>query len=364
MRRARGAEVSSSAGYRRADRGVIQPLHGRKRSQARVDVHAAHVGHAGSRALARCWQRRGCRSRARPGGSRVWSRSAWQQCSRRRARCMRSAGAPRASSRAWAPLMRRRPGSRAHVARSHASSKRRSPPSNLAIRHLIHRARKTCSRPAATSCVSRSRPRPSRRFARWCRPFGAAGGLLDDDGLLLALARQTLGSPGELVGGPPATANVSACSRRLRLEKPNRQWQRTPRPVRPRPRPTWAAPIRRATCQTSCRSRPRPPQPPRAPLQSTHFVDVHHLRPRSEGARTPSKTSSRSARPITVHGELRIETGAEGLSYRHAEGTPYGEPVTASFIDADAKVFSALRHLGFRDREARARRAARRPHAA
>jgi HNH endonuclease len=90
---------------------------------------------------------------------------------------------------------------------------------------------------------------------------------------------------------------------------------------------------------------------------NTHFVDVHHIRPRSEGG---TNTIENLITICTAHhraahrGELIIEPTASGLSFRHADGTPYGEPVNATDIDDHAKVFSALRHLGFRERDVHA----------
>lgn len=88
------------------------------------------------------------------------------------------------------------------------------------------------------------------------------------------------------------------------------------------------------------------------------FVDVHHIVPRSEGG------SNDPANLLTIcgghhravhRGELSIEPGGEsGFLFRHADGTLHGQPVTAHAVDAHAKVFSALRHLGFREREVRA----------
>jgi Holliday junction resolvasome RuvABC DNA-binding subunit len=57
-----------------------------------------------------------------------------------------------------------------------------------------------------------------------------------------------------------------------------------------------------------------------------------------------------------VHrGELSIEPGGEGvIRFRHADGTLYGQPATPQAVDVHTKVFSALRNLGFREREVRA----------
>ena len=51
-------------------------------------------------------------------------------------------------------------------------------------------------------------------------------------------------------------------------------------------------------------------------------------------------------------GELLIDHEPDGaLSFRHADGATYGDPIDPRRTDAHAKVFSALRHLGFRERE-------------
>jgi Holliday junction resolvasome RuvABC DNA-binding subunit len=49
---------------------------------------------------------------------------------------------------------------------------------------------------------------------------------------------------------------------------------------------------------------------------------------------------------------LLIQGEHEGaLTFRHADGAAYGSPVAPRLVDAHAKVFSALRHLGFREGE-------------
>jgi len=85
------------------------------------------------------------------------------------------------------------------------------------------------------------------------------------------------------------------------------------------------------------------------------FVDVHHIKPRSEGGRHEASNllTLCSAHHRAAHrGELVIDiedTGA--LRFRHADGATYGDPITPWLVDAHAKAFSALRHLGFRETE-------------
>jgi hypothetical protein len=53
-------------------------------------------------------------------------------------------------------------------------------------------------------------------------------------------------------------------------------------------------------------------------------------------------------------GELLIEgSPPRALRFLHADGTPFGGPLDPRALDAHAKVFSALRNLGFREIEAR-----------
>ncbi len=87
------------------------------------------------------------------------------------------------------------------------------------------------------------------------------------------------------------------------------------------------------------------------------FLDLHHIVPRSEGG------SHHAANLLTVcgahhralhRGELAVQGDAgTGVRFRHADGTPYGEPVEARALDTQAKLLAALRGLGFREGEIR-----------
>ena len=120
-------------------------------------------------------------------------------------------------------------------------------------------------------------------------------------------------------------------------------------------------PGRRTSPDPRHRSIHPPPGGPLVPAETaapgTHRDRWQHLQPRSEGGKN---TLDNLITLCTAHhrashrGELIIETTAAGLVFRHADGTPYGDAVTPTSIDAHAKVFSALRNLGFREREARA----------
>ena len=54
-------------------------------------------------------------------------------------------------------------------------------------------------------------------------------------------------------------------------------------------------------------------------------------------------------------GNLLVERDAHvGVRFRHGDGTEYGQALQPQALDVSAKLFSALRGLGFREREVRA----------
>jgi hypothetical protein len=138
--------------------------------------------------------------------------------------------------------------------------------------------------------------------------------------------------------------------------------------------PATAAPPNPAAARDDARPIPRarqsiPPALRRAVLARdrrcrvpgyTHatFVDVHHIQPRSKGGRNEASNLLVlcSAHHRATHcGELLIERYRDGsVIFRHADGTAYGHATTPQRIDAYRKIFSALRHLGFREGEVNA----------
>jgi hypothetical protein len=87
------------------------------------------------------------------------------------------------------------------------------------------------------------------------------------------------------------------------------------------------------------------------------FLDVHHLDPREEGGdHDPDRLATMcGAHHNAVHeGRLVVEGNAsERLEFFHADGTPYGGAASPEVVDLKAKAFQALRHLGFKETEAR-----------
>jgi hypothetical protein len=91
--------------------------------------------------------------------------------------------------------------------------------------------------------------------------------------------------------------------------------------------------------------------------RNTIFVDLHHIQLRSEGGRnelTNLVTLCGSHHRAPHRGSLLIEKDARvGVAFRHADGALYGDAIDAPTLEAQTKLFSALRHLGFREREVR-----------
>jgi hypothetical protein len=87
------------------------------------------------------------------------------------------------------------------------------------------------------------------------------------------------------------------------------------------------------------------------------FVDLHHIRLRSEGGDHDPDTLIVlcAAHHRAVHrGQLIIEGRVSiGLVFRHADGVRYGAIVDPGVAEAHTQAFRALRALGFREGEAR-----------
>jgi 5-methylcytosine-specific restriction endonuclease McrA len=91
--------------------------------------------------------------------------------------------------------------------------------------------------------------------------------------------------------------------------------------------------------------------------RNTLALDVHHIQPRSEGGTHGASNllGLCSVHHRAVHqGELHVSGSAPAhLSFQHADGTPYGGPVSAPRADVCKKVFDGLCWLGFKSNEAR-----------
>ena len=89
----------------------------------------------------------------------------------------------------------------------------------------------------------------------------------------------------------------------------------------------------------------------------THFVDVHHLNPRSEGGDhdPDGLVVLCCAHHRSTHNGALIVQGcvSKGLTFRHADGSSYGQPESPKMQDLHTKLFKALRGMGFREKESR-----------
>jgi hypothetical protein len=87
------------------------------------------------------------------------------------------------------------------------------------------------------------------------------------------------------------------------------------------------------------------------------FLDLHHLLLRSEGGDHDPDTlvvlcgaHHRAAHHGTLIIEGRVSTG---LVFRHADGTKYGDVASSRMVAVHAEAFAGLRSLGFRELEVR-----------
>ena len=91
---------------------------------------------------------------------------------------------------------------------------------------------------------------------------------------------------------------------------------------------------------------------------NTRWLDLHHLELRSEGGRhsLENLTCLCGSHHRAAHrGEILLDRSEGGaLRVRHADGTQYGRSVQPQVVEVCAKVFSAVRHLGFREAQVRA----------
>jgi hypothetical protein len=85
------------------------------------------------------------------------------------------------------------------------------------------------------------------------------------------------------------------------------------------------------------------------------YVDVHHLRPRSEDGKNTRENlvTLCCAHHSALHaGKVSVEgTPSRGLTFLHADGTAYGHPLSPASVDVRAKAYRALMELGFRESE-------------
>ncbi len=202
-----------------------------------------------------------------------------------------------------------------------------------------------------------------------------AGEHLDDDALLLMMARYVLGGPsddgrasyqvaldvcedclrarqladGELVDVSPTVTAMARCD--AQHLPPNAHVGDLAGGAAPRAAQDVAPGTRRLVLRRD-RHRCRVPG-----CSHATWVDVHHLQARADaGDHSPNNLLTLcGAHHRAVHEGTLVIAGtlSSGLVFSHADGTPYGELPSASSSRVQALAFRALCGLGFRERDAR-----------
>src|SRR5690606_9632426 len=193
-----------------------------------------------------------------------------------------------------------------------------------------------------------------------------AGEVLDDDALLLAMARRILGGPedpgranyqvagtvcsscgqgsidaaGEAIPVSPHIVSMANCdAQRLDLRPHGGEAPHATQDIPPKVRRLVRRRDRRCVVP-GCRNRD---------------CDIHHLRPRADGVdHSPANlvllcgARHRAIHEgrLVVHGDL-----ATGPRFQHADGASYAGPASPRVADLWARVYQALRGLGFRASE-------------
>lgn len=200
-----------------------------------------------------------------------------------------------------------------------------------------------------------------------------SGGQLDSDELLLTMARRVLDGPteegrapyqvavtvcpecrrgsigtrGEPVAVGPEVVEMAECDGQRFAVNDGQSSSHVGRPASQSVSPRIRREVMRrdhGQCQVpGCRN--------------THYVDLHHLCPQSEGGAHDANNLLVicTAHHRAIHkGTLWLEgTVSEGLVFRHADGTAYGGNVDPGTAGAYADALIGLRQLGFGETEAR-----------
>jgi hypothetical protein len=168
-----------------------------------------------------------------------------------------------------------------------------------------------------------------------------AGGRQAANGELLPVASEVVEMArcdGQQVGTvPPARAGEAMADRRSA-------------PTGARAKQTIPPALRRAVLQRDQR-RCRVPG-----CNNASFLDLHHVRLRADGGANSADNllTLCGVHHRAVHrGMLVIAGSAQAASFRHADGSAYGDVTHPPNLDVCAKVYSGLTNLGFRELEAR-----------
>jgi 5-methylcytosine-specific restriction endonuclease McrA len=169
---------------------------------------------------------------------------------------------------------------------------------------------------------------------------------------------------------PHASANVNASAGNLQNELPvaERDLDRVGGPRAHPPSPSSSSNQRRARVGGRAKQTITPATRRAVLLRDQHrctvpgcrnalFVDLHHIELRSEGGGRDADnliTVCAAHHRAAHRGELHISGSARtGVRFRHSDGSQYGAAPNPHVAQTRAKVFLALRGLGFRERDAR-----------
>jgi 5-methylcytosine-specific restriction endonuclease McrA len=198
-----------------------------------------------------------------------------------------------------------------------------------------------------------------------------AAGPLDDDAALLLLARHVLAGGAQADGGASYQVAINVCERcqeayqqagpdRVHVGGEVAQMAKCDGEVVPsahvgttvkRARQSIPPAVRRLVLRRDghCCAFPG--------CRHCSFVDVHHIDSKADGGNhdPDNLVTLCSAHHRAVHrGEVTIEGRvAQGLRFKHADGTPYGGRVRPLEVEVRARAFRALRSMGFRESEIR-----------
>ena len=187
---------------------------------------------------------------------------------------------------------------------------------------------------------------------------------LDDDAILLLMARHILGGPGD-EGRASYQIALTVCEH---CGAGTQQGKGEPVPVAPGIVEMAACdaqrvkPGERATQTIPPAIRREVAAPPPGLLRCARcsnavFLDIHHVQARAEGGtHDPERLVVLcSAHHRRLHrGRLVIEGRASsGFVFRHADGSAYGKPASPERADATSRAFRALTRLGYKERQAR-----------
>jgi 5-methylcytosine-specific restriction endonuclease McrA len=209
------------------------------------------------------------------------------------------------------------------------------------------------------------------------------GGDVDDDALLFEIARRALGGPDDegRASYQVAVTQCDECGRTsidggglshpvddVVAEMVSCDSQRV-HGCKPAPGAADASPHVGAATSRPRATQTIPPAIRRQVMRRDHqrcvvpgctnhrFLDVHHLDLRSEGGSHDPERMAIACGPHhrAAHaGTLCIDgTAKSGFTFRHADGTAYGAPLSPAAIDVATQVLSALENLGFKHKRAR-----------